>query len=110
AELLDELARHYRYPNELPFEEASVVQINSFGEPGPRELLQTPHEDGVLATVIWTSAPGLEAVGGDAPIPLDTDPDEVLVMPGGILTVMTGGEIAPLFHQARNHGIETSLN
>lgn len=108
--LLDELARHYRYPRALPFEEASVLQINSFGEPGPRELLQTPHEDGVLATVIWTSAPGLEAVRGGEHVPLSTGPEEVLVMPGGIMTVMTGGEIAPLFHQARNHGMETSLN
>jgi len=110
AELLDDLARHYRYPHDLPFEEASVLQINSFAEPGPRELLQTPHEDGVLATVIWTSAPGLEAVDGDATTPLRTGPDEVLVMPGGILTAMTGGEIRPLIHQARNHGLETSLN
>lgn len=110
AELLAELAGHYRYPRVLPFEEASVLQINSFGEPGPRELLQTPHEDGVLATVIWTSAPGLEAVGEDGPARLTTTPDEVLVMPGGILTAMTGGEIRPLIHQARNHGLETSLN
>ncbi|WP_280504406.1 2OG-Fe(II) oxygenase family protein [Nocardia farcinica] len=107
--LMDELAAHYRYPHELPFEEASVLQVNSFGEPGRRDLLQTPHEDGVLATVIWTSAPGLEALVGGETIPLTTGPDEVLVMPGGILTAMTGGEIPPLIHQARNHGAQTSL-
>ncbi|WP_109528979.1 MULTISPECIES: hypothetical protein [Nocardia] len=101
--LLDELAEYYEYPRKLPFQEASVLQVNSFGELSSRELLQTPHEDGVLATVIWTSAPGLEAVGGDAPVPLITAHDEVLVMPGGIMSVMTGGDILPLYHQARNH-------
>jgi isopenicillin N synthase-like dioxygenase len=63
----------------------------------------------VLATVIWTSAPGLEAMT-PTPVALETGMDEVLVMPGGILEVMTGGEIPPLFHQARNLGDRFSRN
>ena len=29
--------------------------------------------------------------------------DQMLVMPGSLLTTMTGGEIPPLYHQVRNH-------
>ncbi|MGH3415912.1 MAG: 2OG-Fe(II) oxygenase family protein, partial [Actinocrinis sp.] len=86
-------------------ERASVLQINSFAEPTDAPLLQQPHEDAVFLTVIWTSAPGLEAVLGEQPRAMDFAPDEVAVMPGSVLTAMTGGEVRPLFHQARNHHI-----
>jgi hypothetical protein len=61
ADLIMELSEFYRYEHLITFENASVLQVNSFGEPAERVLSQTPHEDGVLATVIWTSAPGLGA-------------------------------------------------
>lgn len=105
--LISELAAHYDYQRELTFQRASVLQINSFGRPSSRDLLQTSHEDGVLATVIWTSAPGLEALVQHEVVPLTPTKHEVLVMPGGILELMTGGEIGALYHQARNLGLES---
>jgi isopenicillin N synthase-like dioxygenase len=103
GELIDELRARYGHVPEVSFEDASVLQINSFGEPSDEELLQQPHEDAILLTVIWASAPGLEAVLGDELRPLNFTPDEVVVMPASVMTVMTGGEIQPLVHLARNH-------
>lgn len=103
--LFVQLREHYDYPAELGFEQASVLQVNSFTETSEEELLQQPHEDAVMLTVIWTSAPGLEAVRDEGVVPITFEPDEVLIMPGGILTAMTGGEIQPFYHRLRNHGI-----
>lgn len=105
SDLINSLRERYGYEPQLPFEDASVLQVNSFGAPTEEELLQQPHEDAVLLTVISTSAPGLEEVIGDISKPLEFAPDEVLVMPGSVLTEMTGGEIPPLYHLARNHGV-----
>jgi len=104
SKLVAELCHYYgTNPATLPFEGASVLQFNSFDVPTDRELLQTRHEDGVVATIIWTSAPGLEAYHGDQIEPLTPEKGEVFIMPGGILEAMTGGEFEPLYHQARNH-------
>jgi isopenicillin N synthase-like dioxygenase len=105
GDVIDCLRDRYGYRAELPFEDASVLQINSFAERSDAELLQQSHEDAVFLTVIWTSAVGLEAVRGEELRPLNFGPDEVAVMPGGVMTMMTGGEIEPLFHLARNHRI-----
>lgn len=124
-QLISELSAHYGYAAELPFEAASVLQVNSFAQPSDRELLQHRHEDAVFVTVISTNARGLEIYLDDRK-PDEPDPeadggpvtplgdglaevvfsaDELLIMPGGVLTDMTGGEIPPLYHQARNHGL-----
>jgi hypothetical protein len=106
SRLVAELCEYYGEGVEsvaaLPFEATSVLQFNSFHTPTERELLQTRHEDGVVATVIWTSAPGLEIFHNDVITSLTPASDEVFIMPGSILTAMTGEEIPPLFHQARN--------
>lgn len=105
-ELMEALADHYG-KKKHPFEAASVLQVNSFGLPTDRKLLQTRHEDGVLATVIWASAPGLEVFIDDKEHAITFEPGEVMVMPGGILDTMTGGDIKPIYHQVRNHGPES---
>lgn len=105
-ELMQALADHYG-KGRHPFEAASVLQVNSFGAPTDRKLLQTRHEDGVLATVIWASAPGLEVFIDDEEHAITFESDEVVIMPGGILDTMTGGEVKRLYHQARNHGSQS---
>jgi isopenicillin N synthase-like dioxygenase len=105
AELIDALRKRYGSGGATPFQKASVAQINSYGEPSDEELLQQPHEDADFLTVIWSDAPGLEAVFGERTLPLNFRSDEVAIMPGSVMTVMTGGEIQPLFHLVRNHGI-----
>ncbi|MEU7769557.1 2OG-Fe(II) oxygenase family protein [Nocardia sp. NPDC049190] len=102
--IIRDLSEHYGYQRALPFETASHLQLNSFGTPARRELLQTRHEDAVLMTVIWTSAPGLECEVDGVMHPVHFAPDEVRVMAGSIMTVMTEGEIQPCYHLARNTG------
>jgi len=93
---------HYKYRHTVPFEKASHLQVNSFGTPSSRELLQTRHEDAVFMTVIWTSAPGLECECGRQNASVHFAPNHVMVMAGSIMNLMTGGEIQPCYHLARN--------
>lgn len=102
--LIEGLRAHYDYSHVLPFERASVVQINSFGMHTKEQLLVHPHEDGVLFTIIWASAEGLEGLVDGETVPFKLAPNEALIMPGSVLTCMTGGEIQPFYHQARNFG------
>ncbi|MGV9774015.1 2OG-Fe(II) oxygenase family protein [Streptosporangium sp. NPDC003464] len=88
------------------FAKASYLQVNFYPESSStsRDLLQDRHEDGHLLTVIHTTDRGLEIWdGGDEARPIETAADEVLVMAGSVLTALTGGKVAPLDHQVRNH-------
>jgi len=85
------------------FQEASYIQINYY-EPAlhSRDLLQDPHEDGHLITLVRATEPGLEIKIDGSFAGVDLAADEMLVMPGSILTLMTGGMVPPLYHQVRN--------
>ena len=67
-----------------------------------RTLLQEAHEDGHMLTVVTSRQPGLEAEIDGRFRPVNFANDELLVMPGSILTLMTGGRIRPLLHRVRN--------
>jgi len=105
SDAIKELCEYYEYKPELPFEQASVLQINSFVKPVDREFYQFAHEDADLLTVIWASHPGLEGVfeGGRVERYDFTTPGEVLVMPGSLLTAMTDDKIDPFYHQVKNY-------
>jgi isopenicillin N synthase-like dioxygenase len=85
------------------FFKASYLQVNYY-EPAQhtRDMLQDGHEDGHLITVVTATGPGLEIKLGDAYVPVELEDDEMLIMPGSLLALMTGHEIPPLFHQVRN--------
>jgi isopenicillin N synthase-like dioxygenase len=34
---------------------------------------------------------------------------EVLIMPGSLLTIMTGGAVPPMYHQVRNHHLSRRM-
>jgi isopenicillin N synthase-like dioxygenase len=53
-------------------------------------------------TLVTATGPGLEIQIGDRYEPVELAPDEMLIMPGSLLTMMTGGAIPPLFHQVKN--------
>lgn len=104
--ILDEVAKGFGAPAAPEFERASYMQINSYLEtPAERELLQDKHEDGHMVTVLHATAPGLERHAGDEVHPFTPAEDELLVMPGSVLTALSGGKIEPLFHQVRNLGL-----
>jgi len=85
------------------FQRASYIQVNYY-EPAQhsRDMLQDGHEDGHLITLVTANSPGLEIQIGDKYVPVELGPDEMLIMPGSLLTLMTGGAIPPLFHQVKN--------
>lgn len=87
----------------------SYFQLNQYRPQfETRTFLQEAHEDGHLLTVVTSRQPGLEAEIDGRFRPVNFANDELLVMPGSILTLMTGGRIRPLQHRVRNlRSVET---
>jgi isopenicillin N synthase-like dioxygenase len=105
--ILDEVARNFGTDAAPEFEKASYLQINyCLPAPAERDLLQDKHEDGHMVTVLHATAPGLEIYVNDDVKPMLPAPDEVVIMPGSVLTALSGGKIEPLYHQVRNHGLD----
>ena len=60
------------------------------------------HEDGCLITIASNKGPGLEIRSPDVCfLPLEISSQQVIVMPGEILWLLSGGAIEPLFHRVR---------
>ena len=112
AGILDEIAQHFGADKAPAFEKAAYLQINyCLPAPAERDLLQDRHEDGHMVTVLHATAPGLEIYpDSDAASttvkPMLPDADEIVIMPGSVLTALSGGQIQPLYHQVRNHGLD----
>lgn len=88
---------------ELRVYNGSYVQLNYY-EPSQHsvELLQDPHEDAHLMTLVKANAPGLEIEVDGKYIPAEADGNEILFMPCSLLSLMTGYKIKPMYHQVRN--------
>lgn len=88
---------------ELRFRNATWAQVNHY-EPArhSRDLLQDPHEDGHLISIVLTNAPGLEIQVDGEFVPANIGKNELLVMPGSLLSLMTGYRVKPGYHQVRN--------
>ena len=105
-----------RYPGEPQSPETaphSWLQVN-FYRPFPtmRDVLQDKHEDAHLLTLWHSRKPGLEVFphAAEAGTPVTVDEDRVLVMPGSLLTLLTGGDVAPLYHRVvRSTGADGRL-
>jgi isopenicillin N synthase-like dioxygenase len=101
--ILGEVARSFG-ADAPAFEKASYLQINyCLPTPAERDLLQDKHEDGHMVTVLHATAPGLEIYTSDGVKPMLPAADEIVIMPGSVLTALSGGKIEPLYHQVRNH-------
>ena len=102
--ILDEVAQSFGAEGAPAFEKASYLQINyCLPTPAERDLLQDKHEDGHMVTVLHATAPGLEIYTNDEIKPMLPAKDEIVIMPGSVLTALSGGKIEPLYHQVRNH-------
>jgi isopenicillin N synthase-like dioxygenase len=101
--ILDQFAAHYSYPASFDFGPASYIEINWYVMDGERDLLQDRHEDGHLLSMVAPDRPGLEIEVGGEMRGEEFNEGDVIVMPGSLLTSMTGGAIPPLYHQVRNH-------
>ncbi len=61
------------------------------------------HEDGNLLTVACANSPGLEIkLPTGEFVPMTALPPQILVMPGEIAWLLSGGAIAPLYHHVRS--------
>jgi isopenicillin N synthase-like dioxygenase len=110
--ILADLAGQHRYSHEWDFGPSSYIEINNYGAPSGRELLQGRHEDGHLISLVVPDKPGLEIEQDGAMRPAAAGPGEMFVMPGSLLTAMTGDDanaIQPLYHQVRNHYLAQRL-
>jgi isopenicillin N synthase-like dioxygenase len=105
--IVDEVAKTFHAGRAPEFEKASYLQMNyCLRTPPERDLLQDKHEDGHMVTVLHATAPGLEIYVNDEAQPMLPDHDEIVIMPGSVLTALSGGKIPPLYHQVRNHGLD----
>jgi isopenicillin N synthase-like dioxygenase len=109
--IVDEVARSFGADGAPAFEKASYLQINyCLPTPLERDFLQDKHEDGHMVTVLHATAPGLEIYAegehSENVRPMLPDADEVVIMPGSVLTALSGGAIQPLYHRVRNHGLD----
>jgi len=102
--VLDEIRREFNPRGDrIASADFSYFQLNHYRpRVETRDFLQDAHEDGHLLTVVTSRQPGLEAEIGGRFEPINFARNEVLVMPGSILTLMTGGRIKPLPHRVRN--------
>lgn len=62
------------------------------------------HEDGNLLTLACATGPGLELRTGKAEfVQMTVNPGELVVMPGQIAWLLSGGQIRPQYHRVRPH-------
>ncbi|WP_027528692.1 2OG-Fe(II) oxygenase family protein [Bradyrhizobium sp. Ec3.3] len=80
---------------------ASYMQLNYYRpKEHRRQILQDAHEDGHYLTFTKSTKPGLEVRNGPKEfVPANIDEDHILVMPGEILSLLSGGRIDPLIHR-----------
>ena len=61
------------------------------------------HEDGHLLTLAYATSEGLEVRQGDGDFSMiTTASNQMVVMLGGIASLMTDGRLAPLYHRVRS--------
>ncbi|HMO60850.1 MAG TPA: 2OG-Fe(II) oxygenase family protein [Ferruginibacter sp.] len=73
-----------------------------------RDLLQDPHDDGLYMTFAKGTHPGLEIQLADGAFHKPSlKADELIVMPGTILSLMTGYRVKPLIHRIMRHANQT---
>ena len=102
--VLEEADRHYGGGGiaRLRYVGASFLQVSMYHpSTAGREILQEEHEDANLLTLATSTAPGLEIREGNGYHPAGLEPGELLLMPSDIFSVLSGGEVQPLYHQVR---------
>jgi isopenicillin N synthase-like dioxygenase len=85
------------------FSNWSLLQMNYSRPADTRgDYINDCHEDGCLMTVTAVTGPGLELQVKDGSfIPMTPTTDELLLMSGEILSLLSGGKIKPTYHRVR---------
>jgi isopenicillin N synthase-like dioxygenase len=114
ARITDFILRHIAISlassQRLEFEGNSHIEINWYFPTKGEDLIEERHEDGHLLTILTMAGQGLEIECAGQMMPVKLSGSELLVMPGSLLTDMTGGWISPLYHQVRNQHLSPLLS
>lgn len=111
--LLTEIWAFFHCNEEVPLRNNSYLQLcmyESQFHDSAREYLQDRHEDGHLLTLIKPNRDGLVLFldGEEAPVHLKDD--EILAITGSLLTTLSDGQIAPLYHAVRSPNVPIGRN
>jgi isopenicillin N synthase-like dioxygenase len=81
----------------------SLLQMNYSRPADTRgDYINDCHEDGCLITITSVTGPGLELKAKDGSfIPMSPIGDELLLMSGEILSLLSGGKVPPTYHRVR---------
>jgi isopenicillin N synthase-like dioxygenase len=99
AEILGDLANSYGYRGAWRFEPTSCLQVSNYGRPDGRGSLILPHTDSHVITLVCPDQPGLEIEVDGVMQDIWAAPDEMFVLAGELLELMTGGEVRACRHQ-----------
>lgn len=83
------------------FRRWSCIQMN-YSRPlaATTRLIHETHEDGHFVTIGCSTAPGLEVQVGDGTfVPVSTSATRLVLMPGRLAYLLSGGYVRPLFHR-----------
>ena len=84
------------------FRRWSEVQLNYALPMTDVEFINEAHEDGTLVTIGCATRPAFEMrTRAGAFVPLTASPPEVIIMPGAIAALLSGGFVQPLYHRVR---------
>jgi isopenicillin N synthase-like dioxygenase len=85
------------------FHLTSLLQLN-YSRPfeTKAEYINELHEDGCLLTITSVTGPGLEfKIDSESFLPVTPQSDELILMPGEILWLLSGGAVKPIYHRVR---------
>jgi len=85
------------------FRNWSCLQLNhAYFEAPDGTVINDLHEDGNLITLACSTGPGLELLASDGrTVSITTKCNEIVIMPGEIMWLLSGGYVRPLYHRVR---------
>tara|TARA_B110001454_G_C12709456_1_gene430089 strand:- start:828 stop:1691 length:864 start_codon:yes stop_codon:yes gene_type:complete len=99
----------FRNEEQVTIRDSSYVQLCMYErkyQEDDRTYLQDRHEDGHLITLIKPTRDGLVIFLNDREVPVHLADDEVIVITGSLLTLLSDGQIPTMYHAVRNPKME----
>lgn len=103
--IIADISREFGHKDVIPTNLNSWLQVN-FYQPfnKNREFLQDSHEDGHIITLATATRKGLEYKTKNGYVENNiVEIEDFLVMPGELLSLLTGNKIKSLFHRVKCH-------
>ncbi|WP_374523210.1 hypothetical protein [Hydrogenophaga sp.] len=111
--LIKEIWTFFHSREELMLRSNSYLQLCMYESQlhdSAREYLQDRHEDGHLLTLIKPNRDGLVLFLDDEETPIYLKDDEILAITGSLLTTLSDGQIAPMYHAVRKPNVRLTRN